>query len=176
MDGVLVDFNRGLEEFNIINDQKFIHKPRSQWTPLQIKLDREVVDCMNTPGFFLNLPVMPGAFDLWKAAGSWPHVLTAWPQTTNDRARVANEKYSWIEKTFGTHPDTRFICCAREDKAKYASEEGFLWPSPNILVDDLEANCEAWTAAGGLAIFYKNSEQAVSDLRKTLNKLNEQYR
>lgn len=163
MDGVLVDFDKGLEQFNIVNDTTFIHRPKAEWTPLQIKLDREVVDCMNTPGFFENLPLMEGAGDLWKAAGR-PSVLTAYPSTGKDILRVAREKRNSIEFHFGEVSDDRFICCARSEKAYYATKQSYPFASANILVDDLEANCEAWEAAGGIAILFKTSKQAIKEL------------
>lgn len=161
MDNVLVDFNKGLEEFNIVNDVAFIHKPRSEWTELQIKLDKAVVDCMNTPGFFRGLPMMEGADKLWSMAGK-PYVLTAWPATSKDRQGIGNEKREWIEEYFGQLPEDRFIYCSREDKAKYAIG--------NILVDDMESNCQSWTDAGGEAILFKNANQALNDLQHLLHK------
>lgn len=160
MDQVLVDFNKGLEEFNIINDTMFIHKPRNEWSKREIALDRAVVDCMNTPGFFRNLPMMEGADRLWVQAGR-PIVLTAWPKTTDDRDRIRREKREWLTEYFGELPEDRFIYCSREDKAKYAPG--------NILVDDMVANIEAWNKAGGDGILFINSEQAINDLKRMVH-------
>ena len=178
MDDVLVDFSGGLEAFNIKNDSAFIHKPRSEWTLAQKKLDRAVVDCMNTPGFFLTLPPKKGYRDLWKTAeelfGS-PYTLTAWPKTTKDIPRIKEEKLEWMCREIGPQVFDNFICCAREDKAKYAWEghvpsktvggQGWVGDS-NILVDDMEANIHAWEAAGGIGILYTSAEQAIAELRK----------
>lgn len=173
LDNVLVDFNKGLEAFNLKNDTTFIHKPRSEWTALQIKLDREVVDCMNTEGFFLNLPPMPGYWDLWRAAGSWPFILTAAPKTCKDPERVGIEKKMWCDKYLGPLPPNRFIYCEREEKKDYASTFRSRYEQDqNILVDDMENNCKEWEDAGGLAIQYRNHTQAVSDLRKALKLVN----
>lgn len=190
MDGVLVDFDKGLEQFNIQNDTTFIHRPRSEWTELQVRLDHEVVDCMNQPGFFRTLPMMPGAFELWQLSGKDRCVLTARPSTCLDKERVGREKLEWIEDQFGQIPEGQFIYCERNEKAEYAvarieSDKRFrtvapegIWGSreisytlnwePNVLVDDMEANCSAWEKAGGKAILFKNMNQAVTELRKAI--------
>lgn len=164
MDQVLIDFNKGLEEFNIINDTMFIHKPKSEWSKREIALDRAVVDCMNTPNFFRNLPMMVGADRLWVQAGR-PYVLTAWPKTTNDRDRIRREKRESLTDYFGEVSDDRFIYCAREDKQKYATSGDY----SNILVDDMQSNIQAWERAGGIGILFINSDQAVSDLKRAMN-------
>lgn len=167
MDGTIVDFDKGLYEFNIRNDTSFLHRPRSEWTPLEIKLDKEVVDCMNTPGFFRDLPMMPGADKLWMLAKR-PYILTAWPKTCNDKSRVGREKREWIYEHFGEVSDDRFIYCAREDKSKYAITDNYPWPSSNVLIDDMVNNCEAWERSGGIAIQYRNMNEAINDLSKIL--------
>lgn len=182
MDGVLVDFNKGLEDFNVYNTCNQYHaRPKSEWTPLQIKLDREVQDCMNTPGFFLNLPIMPGARDLWETAGE-PSVLTASPKSTKAAKRCGDEKREWIRRNFGDIPNNRFVYCLRSEKALYATTHirvkhnepcnaGTIsqWnPFPNILVDDLEENILKWGEAGGLPILYKTMEQSITDLRSLI--------
>lgn len=160
MDDTLVDFRGGLAKFNITHERYFHMTPRSQWTPLQKKLDKVTVDCMNTPNFFRNLPLIDGAIDLWKTA-KHPYILTAWPKTCLDRERVKREKREWLYDNFGEVSDDRFIYCAREDKAKYAPG--------NILVDDMVANIEAWEKAGGIGILFTNSNQAISDLKRAMN-------
>lgn len=174
MDDCLVGFSKGLETFNLKNETTFIHKPRSEWTELQIRLDKAVCDCMNTEGFFRSLPMMPGADKLWAMSGK-PYVLTAWPTTARDRDMIGREKREWIEEYFGVIPDDRFIYCSREDKAKYAEEliESTKYGTvyhPNILIDDMESNCQAWADAGGEAIIFKDMNKAINDLQHLLHK------
>lgn len=189
LDDVLVDFTGGLEKFNIQNETAFIHLPKDQWTPMQIRLDKQVIDCMNTPGFFKYLPPKEGCLDLWREAAriSPPYILTAWPKTTNDIPRIIEEKRFWVEWYLegpleGIHPmgiRDRFICCSREDKSKYA-RTGDWWEEwvnddgnyqdflhlgeENILIDDLPDNIDRWDEAGGIGILYRNAEQAIADL------------
>lgn len=167
MDDTLVDFAGGLRVFNSQHDLDIsrLDIPREKWTLKQVEGDKFVVDCMNTPGFFRNLPMMEGADKLWVAAGK-PYVLTAWPKTTNDRDRVKREKREWITDMFGEIPDDRFIYCSREDKALHAATfyEGYQM-TQNTLVDDMESNIKAWIKAGGRGILFRNMEQAINDLK-----------
>jgi len=187
MDDVLVDFEGGLKAFNTAHDidpaRLDIH--RSQWTIKQIEGDKFVVDCMNTKGFFRNLKMKEGADRLWMIAGPMTvSVLTAWPTTCNDKERVGLEKREWIEENFGQIHDGRFIYCARDDKANYATYHKLVkqnepcnagtltqWdPTPNILVDDMESNIKAWEKNGGIGILFRNMQQAIEDLNNVLNK------
>lgn len=164
MDGTLVDIHAGLESFNEKN-------------PVRL-------DCMNTPGFFLNLPPMPGCNNLWNVAkelSGTPYTLTAWPQTTNDIPRIKEEKLEWMCRQIGSEAFDTFICCAREDKKRYALGAGTLLPhylkskydpQRNILVDDMEANIQAWEKVGGIGILFKNTEQAIGELTALVGTIN----
>lgn len=186
MDQVLVDFNKGLEAFNIKNDTAFIHKPKSEWTALQVKLDKDIQDCMNTPGFFRDLPPMEGFHELYAEAEKLGDVkiLTAWPKTTHDRKRIGKEKFDWLNEFLPEIWEEDFIYCAREDKALYAKttfdnpNKGKPWfrggydkdkrnwvTTPNILIDDMISNCEAWTAAGGVSVLFENTPQSINALK-----------
>lgn len=175
MDDVLVDFTGGLKVFNTDHDfdKSRLDVHESKWNVKQVAGDKFVVDCMNTEGFFKNLPMMEGAEKLWDTAGT-PYVLTAWPKTTNDRERIGREKREWIEEYFGEISDDRFIFCSREDKKKYAwsgsAVQGNYTGDGHILVDDMESNIEAWAMAGGYGVLFRNMTQAISDLEYLLNK------
>ncbi len=182
-DDTLFDFMKGLEAFNVKNahlTKEYLHLPRNEWPKNILDIDKGVVDCMNEPGFFKDLPVMEGAKSLWFTANLLGdvYVLTAWPKTCNDVTRVAREKYTSIKRNFGEFPDSKFICCAREDKVKYATDTWYLDRSSgdrveikfNILIDDMKANIEAWQKAGGIGILFKDSYQAIHDLREVLSR------
>lgn len=167
MDGVLADFDGGLADrgFFIEREHNRLFKQnvdKSQWTETELKDDKIVQGYMEEKGFFRNLRMIPGADKLWAEAGR-PVVLTARPKKEDPDGRVASEKRGWIEEYFGEIPEDRFICCLRSEKKQYAT---YLGKFPNILVDDLEWNCSEWKKAGGYAILFKNSEQAVEELKK----------
>lgn len=187
MDDTLVDFMKGIKEWNIHNahiTKDYLHLPRDQWPENVLAVDGAVIDCMNTPNFFRDLPPMEGYHKLWSEANKLAEtfVLTAWPKTCRDIPRVKSEKNYWCHSLLSRFEDSQFICCAREDKAKYAWEghvpnprgtggQGWVGDS-NVLIDDLEANISAWEKAGGIGILFKNSEQAINDLKKVFNATN----
>lgn len=157
MDGVLADFDRGLlEGYGVKNCRVNYATDWKEKTENQKKVAQDVVRCMEIPGFFENLPVMKGAIDLWGSVDA-PYILTALPNLSSDK-RVAAEKRNWITRVFGELPENRIITCLRSEKIKYANN--------NILVDDLEKNCNEWNRAGGVAILFETAEQAINDLKK----------
>lgn len=171
MDGVLIDFDAGLKKFNVVNNTAQLNIPKEQWTPLQIALDKQVLDCMKTPGFFSGLPKMPGADALWDVAQStgYMSVLTALPRTTDDGKRVHNEKFTSITKHFNLREGDEFLTCLKSEKQNFATNPDT--SKPNILVDDLKSNIDEWNARGGLGILFINMDQAVADLKKVTYKV-----
>src|SRR6185312_7601584 len=184
LDDTLVAFLEGLKEFNVKNAEltkQYLHLPRDQWPKDILLIDGGIRDAMNTPNFFRDLPPMAGFKDLWGTALELAptFTLTAYPTTSNDRKRVSSEKNYWCHSLLPEFEDYQFICCAREDKIKYATSRTEMWDSkytctrevfsPNVLVDDLSANISAWEKAGGIGILFKNSNQAVEDLKKVFN-------
>lgn len=165
-DGVLANFNEALSLKGITHpksdrlQQSFVDK--KNWTTDELAYDKQIHEVMKEPGFFRNLSPMIGYKELWATAGERRFVLTARPKDEVTAQRVRAEKQAWIDFHFGnTHRD-RFICCLRSEKKLYAKG--------CILVDDLEWNCSEWEKAGGRAILYKTSEQAIKELKKEMNR------
>lgn len=172
-DGVLADFDRGLADRGIVNDVWFIHKPKSEWTPEQHELDKQVVQCMQEPGFFRNLQPTYGCLDLYEATQHLnPYILTARPNEKVSADRVTKEKTDWIEYWLGSEQAERMIVCLRAEKAQYAVgdlrvTQEYYDAKPNLLVDDLKANCLAWEEAGGIAVWHRGDmEETIKELRK----------
>ena len=176
MDGVLADFDKHLlDRYGLVNDRVAYSTKHKDKTEKQMKLFNDIGKVMKDKGFFRNLPLMPGAHDLWKAAhrgGNKPYVLTALPGIGNDE-EVAKDKREWIHEYMNEVHDDEFIACMRSEKIKYATTydgrmipEYFKGPTykPNILVDDLPLNCDNWKSAGGYGILFQNSKQAIAAL------------
>ncbi len=125
--------------FNYYRDQKFIPAGK--------------------PGFFLNLPMMPGAKELVSAitslTGKSPTILTA-PVDSN--ASCEQEKRAWVEKNLPGMV-SGFICT--QEKEKYANAN-------SILIDDRTKYTNKFIGAGGTAILFKSVPQAVQELRAIL--------
>lgn len=184
LDDTLVDFMQGIKDFNVKNAEltkQYLHLPKDQWPKDILLIDKGVIDAMNTPGFFTNLPAMKGSEELWNTANSLAptYILTAWPKTATDKDRVREEKNYWCRALLPEFKDSMFNYCAREDKIRYATSCKKIGEAkydctrealiPNILIDDLEANISAWEKAGGIGILFKNSGQAISDLKKVFD-------
>lgn len=111
------------------------------------------------PGFFLNLPVLPGAREmLVKAAqmtGRKPSLLTA-PMESSQNCE--EEKRQWAEKNFAGLFDN-FICT--QDKHKYANADA-------ILIDDRTKYTSKFENAGGIAILHKNPADSMQKLENLL--------
>lgn len=168
MDGVLADFDGWIAKLGHQNECSFIHRPREEWTPSQIALDKIVVDAMATPGFFRNLEPMPGCHELWNYCKEYdPVVLTARPKDPLSAERVTREKRDWITEQFGPIPDNRFICCLRSEKQDFI---GHTQHPHQILVDDLEQNCKDWVAVGGIAIIHTSAESSIKQLEQILGR------
>lgn len=175
-DGVLCDFRTGLWRLQIPDNTSYMTRPRELWTEAEIANDKLIQKAMAVPGFFRRLPPIPGYKDLWALAGKDRYVLTAHPDNAKTAKRVAQEKKAWCDFWLGNVPAYRFICCLRAEKKKYAegkmiygeTNTGVKWKAKpaNVLVDDLEKNCQEWEEAGGIAILFKNMNQACRDLKR----------
>jgi 5'(3')-deoxyribonucleotidase len=166
MDGVLADFDQGLyDKYGIKNCKVNYGTDWKDKTKEQTLLTNQVIWAMKQPGFFAELPLMPGAKELWEAAGPDCIVLTALPEFSHD-CQVEVEKRMWLRNVFGPVSDDRVIVCLRKDKAKYARDSNTR--ESNILIDDLERNVQEWEKAFGIGILYKNAKQSIN----ALNNLN----
>lgn len=155
MDGVLADFDRGfMERFNVDHRGKDFPK-KEMWDLVY-----------SVPQFFLDLPAMPRALELMETIAQLRRdrlvgevcILTACPSSAY--LDVAEQKKKWIRQHIGNY--TVLPAYRSESKPAYIQNPG------DILIDDWRLNCEAWEAAGGVAVKYENAAQAIADLRKVL--------
>lgn len=161
MDGVIADFNQNLRDFGVVdNETHFIHKPRAEWTETQVDLDRRVRGVMELEDFWPSIPAMPGAFELWDYCKQFDlHILTATPNITEWRDRIADQKRQWIQSMFGPFPGDKIHVCLRAEKAAFAGPT-------HLLVDDMPSNCTEWNAAGGMAILHSTAQNTIQHLKE----------
>lgn len=160
MDGVIADFDQNLRDFGVVdNETHFIHKPRTEWTESQVALDLAVRGVMELEDFWPTIPPCPGAHELWDycATSFELYILTATPNVTEFRERIAQQKRDWIQQHFGPFPNERIIVCLRAEKAKHAGPT-------HLLVDDMPSNCAEWNAAGGHAILHSSAKSTIHHL------------
>lgn len=151
------------------------------------KYTSKVFSVASKPGFYRNLPLMPGAVEMVKKAGEMagvlPNILSAPVGDENDPNNISIiEKMEWVDEhfkgMFETVTDDNFT----SDKGRVVKDKN------DILIDDRPKYVEKFEAAGGTAILYKNSDQATAELasligstppvveRKSYIKMFEQFR
>ena len=146
LDGPLADFNRHVWE------QFGVHPDRAGDTLWPL--------VASVKDFWLTLPLKPHAHELWDFVQPYnPVILTGCPRSLYDIA--AAQKVTYAKRHFGD--DVRIITCLSRDKTQHIVAPG------HILIDDFSSNCRRWRKAGGRAVYYRNFEQTITDLRKLLN-------
>ena len=128
------------------------------------KYTSKVFSVAAKPGFYRNLPLMPGAVEMVKTAGDMsgelPNILSAPVGDENDMNNPSVvEKKEWVAEHFGELVGEVIITI---DKGRVVKD------SNDILIDDRPKYVEKFEAAGGTAILYKNSDQATADLARLI--------
>ncbi|MCO7487001.1 5' nucleotidase, NT5C type [Stenotrophomonas maltophilia] len=96
------------------------------------------------PSFFRDLPPMQGAVEFFHSIHHLnPVILTACPKSNYPLA--AMQKRQWVREHLSATCMVLPVLGGRH-KPLFMHQPG------DVLIDDFEANCDAWTAAGGVAI------------------------
>lgn len=102
------------------------------------------------PRFWPDMPMMPGAIELWEAIKhANPIVLTGCPKSNYEHA--AEHKLQWWMNGHFSH--SRVITCLSKDKALHMEKPG------DWLVDDMSKNIKRWEKAGGRGYRYDGDWQ-----------------
>ena len=157
MDGVLVDFNRGvLEMFRI--------EAGDQEAPGRKELDDRMFEAIaSTPNFYFKLEPVDGMLDILNELisryGKKVEILTGIPKPERNVVTAADDKREWIRKFVSD--DLVVHTVQRREKMEYAKGP------KTILIDDMGKNIDEWKAAGGTGIRFTG----VEDLKKTLTEM-----
>lgn len=154
LDGVLADFDSGLQQFGGDINQ------------LRTASPKEVYD------FFVGLPILPDGEKLvayFQVRGLPFTVLTA-PLRPNDgdrRGTIASEraKKAWVKQHLG--PGMAKSAIVNTDKYHWANNHG----TPNILIDDMDYNTTPWKQHGGIPILHRDYADTVAKLDKIISGL-----
>ncbi len=155
LDSVLADFNRGVVElcglptFN--QEEATKQSDDAMWAAIR-----------DTAHFYDRLELMPGAremFDLaYNALGADCQILSAIPKTKRGILTAGEDKVNWVHRML--HPDIKVNIVYKEEKKKFCTG------ADCVLVDDLEANIEAWRSCGGTGILHIDAKSSMEQLRK----------
>lgn len=141
LDGVLADFEKGVEEK--FNKKIGDIKQATLWS---------VINKSTT--FFENLPWMPKGKELWERIKEYhPIILTGIPPRC---PTAAEQKIKWCQRELG--PDVKVITCLTKDKVKYCFDR-------SILIDDRLTVLESWKDKGGKCILY-NEDNFYTNLER----------
>lgn len=100
------------------------------------------------PTYFRDMPPCPGAVDFFRTVEQFdPIVLTACPKS--NYAHVARQKRAWVREHLST---SIMILPVMGGRFKPL----FMHAPGDVLIDDFEKNCAAWTDEGGVAILHRS--------------------
>jgi len=155
-DDIKTKFKSELES-NPESEVKELKKAFSKYTS-------KVFSVASKPGFYRNLPLMPGSVEMVKKAGELsgelPNILSAPVGDENDLNNPSViEKREWVDEHFGELVNEVIITI---DKGKVVKSKD------DILIDDRPKYVEKFESAGGTAILYKDSVQATAELVKLI--------
>jgi hypothetical protein len=141
-DGVLADFDRGARQILGMPPRAYQakHGIGRMWKQLAA-----------APDFYANLPLMPGATDLFEAVRHLqPVILTGLPLGN----WAAPQKVRWAAEHF---PGTRIITCMARDKRDHAA-------AGDVLVDDMLKHAHLWEEAGGVFVHHRTVPETLAAL------------
>lgn len=141
-DGVLADFERGAHTLLGMSVEAFQqrHGIGAFWKRLA-----------TAPDFYAQLPLMPGAMELFEAVRHLdPVILTGLPRGN----WAAPQKVQWARRHF---PGTRIITTMAADKRNHCDPG-------DVLVDDLLKHRHLWEGAGGVFIHHRTVADTLRQL------------
>lgn len=145
MDGVLVDFNKGVYELTDYKGELDKEQKKSDgiW-----KFIKEI------PHFYFKLEPITEMIELFKIMhqkyGSKCEILTGLPKPEKGVFTAGEDKIMWVKKYIGD--DVKVNLVMREEKQNYCKNKSC------ILIDDLAENVIEWRAKGGEGILFVDAK------------------
>lgn len=161
MDGVLANFDLGLVELCELHvpDQGFLSKEEND---ILWKKIREVGH------YYLKLEPIEGSIkmieDTFDLLNGNVEILTGVPNPRNGILEASQDKIEWAKKYISK--DIKVNTVLRKDKINFCKSKY------DILVDDFYDNIKEWKNAGGTGIVFKNTVQAIAEIKMTIDSLN----
>jgi hypothetical protein len=140
LDGVLADFDRGVELVTGKRPDQL--STRTMWQALA-----------RHPDFFGTLEFMHDAQVLWDFCRPYgPVILTGLPMG----AWAPEQKRRWVANMLGK--EVEIITCMSRDKHRHSGPG-------RVLVDDRATLREAWERAGGAFVHHTSAERSIAALK-----------
>ncbi|MBR5357906.1 MAG: hypothetical protein IK128_01685 [Clostridiales bacterium] len=151
MDGVLADFDRGVEELC------GLPRPGQGESRSQEEDDLMWERIRSVGHFYDKLGPMPGALEMFGALraryGDRVEILTGIPKPKRGITTAGEDKTTWVRRLLGENIVVNIVY--RAEKVNYCKGPGC------ILIDDLLVNIGDWEAAGGTGILYRGPEETL---------------
>lgn len=143
LDGVMADFDAnfpavfGLDHRSMADDD--------MWAKIN-----------SHPSFFRDMPHCPGSLEFYADIEHLnPIILTACPKS--NYAHAATQKRAWVREHLGPNITVLPVMGGRNKPL-------FMHAPGDVLIDDFERNCDAWTEAGGVAILHRDFRSTMTAL------------
>lgn len=151
MDGVLADFDRGVEELC------GLPRPGQGKSRTQEEDDLMWERIRTVEHFYDKLEPMPGAVEMFSEIraeyGDRVEILTGIPKPKRGILTAGDDKTAWVRRLLGE--DIKVTIVYRAEKVNYC--KGPMC----ILIDDLPVNVKEWEAAGGTGVLHRNPEETL---------------
>jgi hypothetical protein len=154
MDGVVADFDARFEHFTGLSPDQYKVEIIQKYGEKQFdKMFWDLIDKQIGVRFWRGMPWTPGGKDLWNYIKPYNPVLLTAPSWDNS-SRIG--KGLWVQDHI---PGTKIVFKQAKFKADLSK--------PNaILIDDREDTIMSWKAKNGIGILYKNTDQAINELKQ----------
>lgn len=153
MDGVLVDFDWGVENLCRIKPEVQGHASKGY--------DEHLFSVMATvPHFYAQLPPMEETVsivkELYEKYGDRVEILTGIPRPERNIKDAKEDKIEWIRKHVSA--DITINAVLRAEKKDFCKDRR------SVLVDDFEKNIKEWRNLGGTGILFTTAEELRKDI------------
>lgn len=153
MDGVLADFDRGIEELCSMEKQKQGEASAAS--------DDELWDAVRgVENFYDKLEPVKGAVEmfkaLWEKYGDRCEILSAVPKPHRNIPSAREDKTKWVRRLLSDQVVINLVY--RAEKQDFVKGKGC------ILIDDYQINIDEWNQAGGTGILFESAEGVVEKL------------
>lgn len=153
LDGVLVDFNKGISQLTGGLDFETYVKSRGYAALWKL---------VNSHGsiWWSTLPWTSDGKQLWNFIRNNNVIILTAGSVRNTGDIAVKGKKEWVHKNLGGNVPV-IVSDSSKDKHKYSQKN-------HILIDDLETNINEWRSAGGIGILHKNTNDTINQLNAIL--------
>ena len=156
MDGVLADFDRGVQELCHIRPLDQDGKPDQEKDDLMWDAIRE------TDHFYDRLELMPGAKEMfgriYEKHGDQCEILTGIPREERGIVTAEQDKRNWTKRMLSDTVKVNAVC--RKHKQNYCTGP------ESVLIDDRQKTIGEWRERGGTGILFANAEETIKKLEE----------